>query len=96
MSDEKWLWHKRLRHANFRLISKFIKQKLVKGLPELHYHSDALCGACQKGKSVKTTFKPKNIVSTYIPLELLHIDLFGPVSIASINGKMYGLVVVDD
>ncbi|KEH29289.1 hypothetical protein MTR_4g033190 [Medicago truncatula] len=78
----------RLRHANFRLISKFIKQKLVKGLPELHYHSDALCGACQKGKNVKATFKPKNIVSTSRPLELLHIDLFGLVSIASINGKI--------
>ncbi|WJX12733.1 hypothetical protein P8452_03195 [Trifolium repens] len=30
------------------------------------------------------------------PLELLHIDLFGPVSTASINGKKYGLVIVDD
>ncbi|MCI09587.1 serine/threonine protein kinase SRPK1, partial [Trifolium medium] len=30
------------------------------------------------------------------PLELLHIDLFGPVSTASINGKKYGFVIVDD
>ena len=38
----------------------------------------------------------KNIVSTSIPLEWLHIDLFGLVSTASINGKKYGLVIVDD
>ncbi|WJX68356.1 hypothetical protein P8452_52731 [Trifolium repens] len=96
LNDEKWVWHQRLGHANWRLISKLSKLKLVKGLPNLKYHSDALCGPCQIGKISKTSFKPKNIVSTSRPLELLHIDLFGPVSTASINGKKYGLVIVDD
>jgi len=77
----------RVGHANCRLISKPNKMKLVKELPEQQYHSDAFCGACQRGKIVKTFLKPKNIVSTSIPLELLHIDLFRPVKIASINGK---------
>ena len=40
--------------------------------------------------------KQKNVVSTSRPLELLHIDLFGPVKTASISGKKYGLVIVDD
>jgi len=84
MSDKKWLWHRRLGHANLRLISKLSKSQLVRGLPDIDYHSDALCGACQKGKIVKTSFKSKDIVSTSRPLELLHIDLFGPVSTASI------------
>ena len=83
MSDKKWLWHRRLGHANWRLISKLSKSQLVSGLPDIDYHSDALCGACQKGKIVKTSFKSKDIVSTSKPLELLHIDLFG-------------LVIVDD
>jgi len=96
MSDKKWLWRKRLGHASWRLISKLSKLQLVKGLPDIDYHSDALCGACQKGKIVKTSFKSKDIVSTSRPLELLHIDLFGPVSTASICGSKYGLVIVDD
>ncbi|KAK2401718.1 putative mitochondrial protein [Trifolium repens] len=96
LNDEKWVWHQRLGHANWRLISKLSKLSLVKGLPNLNYHSNALCGPCQIGKISKTSFKPKNIVSTSRPLELLHIDLFGPVSTASINGKKYGLVIVDD
>ncbi|KAK2445742.1 putative mitochondrial protein [Trifolium repens] len=96
LNDEKWVWHQRLGHANWRLISKLSKLKLVKGPPNLKYHSDALCGPCQIGKISKTSFKPKNIVSTSRPLELLHIDLFGPVSTASINGNKYGLVIVDD
>jgi len=96
MSDKKWLWHRRLGHANWRLISKLSKLQLVRGLPNIDYHSDALCGACQKGKIVKTSFKSKDIVSTSRPLVLLHIDLIGPVSTASIYGSKYGLVIVDD
>ena len=50
----------------------------------------------RKGKFSKTSFKKKNIVSTSKPLEPLHIDLFGPVKTISVNGKKYGLVIVDD
>ena len=49
-----------------------------------------------KGKIVKTSFKEKDIVSTSRPLELLHIDLFGPVTTESLYGSKYGLVIVDD
>jgi len=93
---KKWVWHRRLGHAYWRLISKLSKLKLVKGLPDIDYHSDALCGACQKGKIVKSSFKAKDIVSTSRTLELLHIDLFGPVTIESLYGSKYGLVIVDD
>jgi hypothetical protein len=72
------------------MLNKF---KIVKGLPEFNYHSNALCGASQKGKIVKTSFKTKNIVSTFRLLELFHMDLFGPEDIASINGNEYGLVI---
>jgi len=46
MNDKKWVWHRRLGQANWRLISKLSKLQLVKGLPNIDYHSDALCGAC--------------------------------------------------
>ena len=36
------------------------------------------------------------MVSTSRPLELLHIDLFGPISTPSLAGKKYYVVVVDD
>jgi len=45
---------------------------------------------------VKSSFKIKDIVSTSRPLELLHIDLIGPVNTASLYGSKYGLVIVDD
>jgi len=96
MNDKKWVWRRRLGHANWRLIPKLSKLQLVKVLPNIDYHSDALCGACQKGKIVKSSFKTKDIISTFRPLELLQIDLFGPVNTASLYGSKYGLVIVDD
>jgi len=54
-----------------------------------------LCEACQKGKQVKDSFQSKN-VSTSKPLELLHIDLFGPSRTMGLGGTYYGLVIVDD
>jgi len=53
LNDKKWVWYRRLGNATWRLISKLSKLQLVKGLPNIDYHSDALCGACQKGKIVK-------------------------------------------
>src|SRR3954471_12844992 len=96
VSEEQWVWHRRLGHASLRKISQINKLDLVRGLPNLKFKSDALCEACQKGKFSKPAFKSKNVVSTSRPLELLHIDLFGPVKTASVRGNKYGLVIVDD
>jgi transposase InsO family protein len=45
---------------------------------------------------VGTTHQSKNVMTTSRPLELLHMDLFGPVTYLSIGGSKYGLVTVDD
>ena len=58
--------------------------------------SNHVCKACQLGKYTRTSFKPKNVVTTTRPLELLHIDLFGPTRSTSLGGKKYGLVIVHD
>lgn len=47
----------------------------------------------QENKSECLTHK--NIVSTKLPLEVIHMDLFGPVSYLSIGGNKNGLVIVD-
>jgi transposase InsO family protein len=38
----------------------------------------------------------KNIMTTVRPLEMLHMDLFGPITYISISGNKYGLVIIDD
>ncbi|KAH9794255.1 hypothetical protein KPL71_004834 [Citrus sinensis] len=96
LHDDCWLWHRRLGHASMDLISKISKDDLVKGLPKIGFQKDKICEACQFGKQIKTSFKNKNHISTPKPLELLHIDLFGPSRYASLNGKYYAFVIVDD
>jgi len=50
-----------------------------------------------KGKNkIKKKFKLKNVVSTSRPLELLHMNLFGPSRTMSIGGNYYTLVIVGD
>ncbi|EOY19682.1 Uncharacterized protein TCM_044860 [Theobroma cacao] len=94
--NDSWLWHRRLGHVSMNTMSKLIKKNLITGLLELKFENDRICDACQLGKQVRTSFKSKKIVSTSRPLELLHIDLFGPISTTSLGGKSYGFVIVDD
>ncbi|XP_019226340.1 PREDICTED: uncharacterized protein LOC109207804 [Nicotiana attenuata] len=48
------------------------------------------------GKQTRSSFKIKNFVSTSKALQLLHLDLFGPTRTASIGGRKYAFVIVDD
>ena len=77
-------------------LNKLISKDLVIGLPKLKFERDHICEACQKGKQVKSSFKIKNVVSSLRPLELLHMDLFGPSRTMSLGGNYYALVIVDD
>ncbi|GJQ96646.1 putative ribonuclease H-like domain-containing protein [Tanacetum coccineum] len=95
-ADESKLWHRRLGHVNFKNINKLVKGHLVRGLPSKVFMNDHTCVACKKGKQHKASYKAKLERIIRKPLELLHMDLFGPVSIESINKKRYCLVVTDD
>ncbi|GJW95368.1 retrovirus-related pol polyprotein from transposon TNT 1-94 [Tanacetum coccineum] len=91
-----WLWHRRLSHLNFGAINHLAKNGLVRGLPKLKFEKDHLCSACAMGKSKKQSHKPKSEDTNQEKLYLLHMDLCGPMRVASINGKKYILVIVDD
>ena len=94
--DESWLWHRRLAHIHMYHLNRIASKDLVIGLPKLKFERNKLCEACQKGKQTKSSFKPINFVCTTRPLELLHMDLFGPSRTKSLGANYYGLVIVDD
>ncbi|KAK2980844.1 hypothetical protein RJ640_020496 [Escallonia rubra] len=83
-------------HVHMDLIKKLLSKDLVRGLPKLRFIKDKVCDACQFGKQLKTYFQAKNVVSTSRPLQLLHLDLFGPTRNASLGGKFSAFVIVDD
>nr|GFA62461.1 hypothetical protein [Tanacetum cinerariifolium] len=69
---------------------------VVRGLPILKFEKDHLCFACAMGKSKKQSDKPKSEDTNQEKLYLLHMDLCGPIRVASINRKKYILFIVDD
>ncbi|GJT39309.1 putative ribonuclease H-like domain-containing protein [Tanacetum coccineum] len=89
-------WHRRLGHVNFKNLNKLVKGNLVRGLPSKIFQNDHTCVACQKGKQHKASCKAKSVSSISQPLQLLHMDLFGPTSVRSLNHKTYCLVITDD
>ena len=95
-SDESWLWHKKLSHLNFKTMNSLVKRELVRGLPQMEFTQEGLCEACQKGKSKKASHRSTDTSSITEPLQLLHMDLFGPVNVMSMSKKRYALVIVDD
>nr|GFB07398.1 hypothetical protein [Tanacetum cinerariifolium] len=95
-STKSWLWHQRLSHLNFDTINDHARNDLVTGLPKFKYHKEHLCPSCEQGKSKIASHPPKPVPNSRQRLHLLHIELCRPMRIASINGKRYVLVIVDD
>ncbi|XP_070042555.1 uncharacterized protein [Nicotiana tomentosiformis] len=79
--------NRRLGHANLSQLNKLAAKDLVLGLPKVEFTSDKVCDACVRGKHVRSSFKSKKFVSTSKLLELLHMDLYGPMRIRSRRGK---------
>ncbi|GKA63976.1 putative ribonuclease H-like domain-containing protein, partial [Tanacetum coccineum] len=78
--DESNLWHRRLGHINFKPMNKLVRGNLVRGLPSKLFENDHTCVACQKEKQHKASCKTKLVSSISQPLQMLHMDLFGPTS----------------
>ncbi|GJS46247.1 putative ribonuclease H-like domain-containing protein [Tanacetum coccineum] len=95
--DEYVQWHRKMGHVNYKNMNRLVKGNLVRGLPPKHFKNNHTCVACCKGKQHKASYKALIIVSSISePLQLLHMDLFGPTSIRSIDHKYYCLVITDD
>nr|GFC98714.1 putative ribonuclease H-like domain-containing protein [Tanacetum cinerariifolium] len=72
------------------------KNGLISGLPKFKYAKEHLYPFCGQRKSKRASHPPKPVPNSKQRLHLLHIDLCGPMRVASINGKWYVLVIVDD
>ncbi|GKE42726.1 retrovirus-related pol polyprotein from transposon TNT 1-94 [Tanacetum coccineum] len=95
IDENSTLWHRRLGHANMRLIQSLASKELVRNLPKLKFDQH-FCDTCKIGKQAHASHKAKNIVSMTRCLELLHMDLFCSSAVRSYGGNRYTLVIVDD
>ncbi|CAN1335388.1 Retrovirus-related Pol polyprotein from transposon TNT 1-94 [Linum perenne] len=90
------IWHRKLGHISNSRMLKLSSSNLVRGLPLFSSSNEFFCTSCVRGKQTKTSFKSTSFISTSKPLQLLHIDLFGPTNVSSLGGKNYAFVIVDD
>jgi hypothetical protein len=71
------IWHERFGHLNFRYMQHLSKQRLVDGLPDIHF-SKGVCEGCVLRKHPQEKFDKGKSQRASAPLDLIHSDLMGP------------------
>ncbi|GFX61524.1 retrovirus-related Pol polyprotein from transposon TNT 1-94 [Trichonephila clavipes] len=92
----KEIWHQRFCHVNNDYLVKTSKNDSVRGLPRLTDNGKTHCIPCKLAKSKRVSFKKTGAVRSKRPLELLHMDLCGPMPTESQGGNKYFLSIIDD
>ncbi|CAA7015607.1 unnamed protein product [Microthlaspi erraticum] len=86
------VWHSRLGHPSFSTL-----QKLKSILPSFKDHSSDLfhCSVCPLAKQRRLAYISHNNLASQ-PFDLIHLDIWGPFSVESVEGYRYFLTIVDD
>ncbi|GJZ16840.1 ribonuclease H-like domain-containing protein [Tanacetum coccineum] len=94
--SQTWLWHHRVSYLNFEIINLISKYDIVTGLPKLKFVKDHFSSSYELGKAKRKSFKTKTTPSLKRRLQILHMDICGPMRVERFNGKKYVLVIIDD
>ncbi|CAL8990056.1 unnamed protein product [Prunus brigantina] len=95
VSHSTWIWHKRMGHLHFKGLSQLKEKEMVHGLPHLEA-VDGVCEGCQFGKQHREWFPKNQAWRASTPLELIHMDLCGPMQNESLAGNKYFMLLIDD
>ena len=87
------LWHIRIAHLNYRALPAV--KNIVTFIPALQVDHDGTCRGCALGKNVKKSFPDSESRSKEI-LDLVHSDLCGSMTVASLGGYHYYVTFIDD
>eukprot|EP00253_Pinus_taeda_P006391 PITA_06391 len=90
------LWHQRYGHLNMQYLSQLSREGLVTGLPDIQTQQLGICGACQAGKQHRSSFPNGESWRASKVLQLIHVDICGPMKTSSITACKYFLLIVDD
>jgi hypothetical protein len=100
-SDKVNLWHQRLGHLSPTNMEKMKKENMVTGmtLPHAdlskHVGDNGKCSACLTGKQTSGPFKQTGHMGGSV-LEIVHVDLMGPIQPETPDGESYALCVLDE
>jgi len=95
IANDAWLWHGRLGHVNFQALKQIVDKKMVGGVP-LIQHPNQVCQACLAAKQIRKPFPKSMLWRANEPLQLVHVDLCGPITTSTPAGNKYFMLLVDD
>lgn len=95
LGNDAWLWHGRLGHVNFQAMKKLVDKEMDGGVPFIQ-HPDQICQSCLAAKQTRIPFPHALHWRADEELKIVHIDLCGPISPATVGGNKYFMLVVDD
>ncbi|CAI5708035.1 unnamed protein product [Peronospora farinosa] len=96
INDTSGLWHARLGHVSTKKIMQAMKS--CDGISRVVASDGGVCDGCARGKMTNSPFShiSGSEVKTSRPLEVIHIDLMGPMNPKSKGGALYVLTFIDD
>lgn len=94
-SDVSWLWHMRMGHVNYKSLVMMNKDQMVHGLPKI-IPPNVVCDGCLMSKQARKPFPAKANYSATKVLQLVHVDLCGPIQPSTSAGNKYFMLLVDD
>ena len=90
------LWHLRYGHLNNHDAKLLSDKNMVHGMNLNSYEIEKGCQGCAMGKQKRLPFPGKSGTKTTKPLELIHSDVCGPMSVPSVGGSRYFVSFIDD
>ena len=88
------LWHNRYGHICNSNLRKLVKNQMVDGIGKLEINKIELCESCIKGKITRFKFGTRTKAKRI--LEIIHMDVAGPMTPVSHSGEKYFVTFVDD
>jgi hypothetical protein len=97
-SEEAMLWHERTGHLHAAGLCTWAANGMVENGPSIQpLTAQSLhCEPCALAKATRTPFPTKATRRATRPLELVHMDVWGPIGTPSMDGYRYFLLIVDD
>ena len=94
--NEMDLWHQRLAHVCPQLLTRIVKDGLIRGVKVAKSQAQSFCEGCVKGKMSRKPCKSTGGIHSTRKLQLVHNDVCGPMQTESIGGKRYFVSFTDD
>ena len=89
------LWHHRLGHIGEKGLRTILNKNLVDGIPNYNIGKNDFCEHCVFGKQSRSSF-PNGTNKAKGLLDIIHIDVMGPMDIDSIGKSRYYVTFIDD